>query len=420
MHPLKIAFALAFAPFFVAAAETPVVVTAEDLVCALEETVAAGPPGVTAAIATSDGVIWSGAAGHADLQNLSPAQNDHLFGIGSITKPFVTIITLQLIEEGKLKRTDTPASILGEAVAGVPNADLADISQLLNHTSGIPSFEDDPKWIREGRGDGLDVDHIWGKTESLAYITGETHAPLFMPGEKFSYSNTNFTLLGMMIEKVTGNDFVVELETRIRKPLGIPSIYLEGFEPVPEARLSRRYHYSTQAFKRDAGVNAAFPQVTDTLIDASASNLSSEWTDGGMVATSSDLAKFALAIRDGQLLNEESQQYLLDWRLAGEGKYPFWVGHGLFRETRPPGMMIGHSGSVLGYTGYMGWHEDHDLIVVALTNAGTMHVGERVMSAPGLVQRAKFNRLARAYVENGRFGEATAGDEIASDVCGGG
>lgn len=417
MSPWKLAFALAFAPLFGAAAETPVIVTAEDLVCALEETVAAGPPGVTAAIATSDGVIWSGAAGHADLQNLSPARGDHLFGIGSITKTFVTIVTLQLKEEGKLKLTDTPALILGAAVEGVPNAALADISQLLNHTSGIPSFEDDPKWIREGRGDGLDVDRIWGKTESLAYIVGDDHAPLFTPGKKFSYSNTNFTLLGMMIEKVTGNDFIVELDSRIRKPLGIPSIYLEGFEPIPQGRLSRRYHYSTQAFKRDAGINEAFEQVTDKLFDASASNLSSEWTDGGMVATSSDLAKFAAAIRDGRLLNAESQQYLVDWRLAIDGDYPMWVGHGLFRETRRPGIMIGHSGSVLGYTGYMGWHEDADLIVVALTNAGTMHVGERVMSAPGLAQGEKFNRLAHAYATQGRFGRASAGDEIVGDLC---
>lgn len=418
MHPWKIACALALAPLLMGAAQERVVVTSEDLVCALEEAVAAGPPGVTAAIATSDGVIWSGAAGHADLQTLTPAGNDHLFGIGSITKPFVTIVTLQLIEEGTLKLTDTPALILGEAVEGVPNADLADISQLLNHTSGIPSFEDDPKWIREGRGDGLKVDHIWGKTEALAYITGETHEPLFPPGENFSYSNTNFTLLGMMIEKVTGNDFVMEFENRIRKPLGISSIYLEGFEPIPQGRLSRRYHYSTKAFKRDAGINAAFEQVTDKLIDASASNLSSEWTDGGMVATSQNLAKFALAVRDGRLLNADSQKYLLEWRLAIEGDYPMWVGHGLFRETRLPGIMIGHSGSVLGYTGYMGWHEDVDLIVVALTNAGTMHVGERVMSASGVAQSEKFNRLARAYAREGRFGKTTAGDEIVGDLCG--
>ncbi len=419
MKFLKTVCILALAPLSLGAAAKPVVVGPADLVCALEDAVAAGPPGMSAAIATVDGVIWTGVAGYADLSAQTPARNDHLFGIGSITKPFITVVTLQLVEEGKLKLTDTAHSILGDQIAGLANADLAEIAHLLNHTSGIPSFEDDPVWIREGRGDALDVDHIWGKTEALAYVTGPDHPPLFAPGEEFSYSNSNFTLLGLMIEKVTGNDVVEEINTRIRKPIGAPSIYLEGFEPVPEDRLSRRYHYSTDGFKRDAGINEAFPQVTDTLIDASASNLSSEWTDGGMVATASDLAKFARALRDGKLLNEKSQQYLMDWRLAIEGDYPMWVGHGVFRETRRPGIMIGHSGSVLGYTGYMGWHEDADLIVVALTNAGTMHVGERVMSAPGLAQSAKFNRLARAYAEQGRFGKATEGEEIKGDVCGG-
>ena len=389
----------------------------EDLVCALDEAVAAGPPGISAAIATREGVIWSGVAGHSDLQNRIATKDNHLFGIGSITKTFVAIVTLQLVEEGRLKLTDTAKDILGEQVLGVPNADLADISQLLNHTSGIPSFEDDPIWIREGRGDALDVEHIWGKTEALAYISGEDHEPLFAPGEKFSYSNTNYTLLGLMIEKVTGNDVVMEIENRIRKPIGIPSIYLEGFEPIPQDRLSRRYHYSTDAFKRDVGINAAFARVTDKLVDASASNLSSEWTDGGMVATSYDLAKFAVAVRDGRLLNAENQKYLVDWQVALEGKYPMWVGHGLFRETRLPGIMIGHSGSVLGYTGYMGWHEDADVIVTVLTNAGSMHVGERVMTASGLAQSEKFSRLAIAYATQGVGGVNGTSIVTNEDLC---
>jgi len=392
-------------------------VSSEDLVCALEEAVAKGPPGISAAIATRDGVIWSGVAGHTDLQNRVSTKYSHLFGIGSITKTFVAIVTLQLIEEGKLKLTDTAKGILGDQVSGVPNADIANISQLLNHTSGIPSFEDDPVWIREGRGEALDVAHVWGKRESLAYVTGENHKPLFPPGENFSYSNTNYTLLGLMIEEVTGNDVVMEIDTRIRKPIGISSIYLEGFEPVPQERLSRRYHYSTVGFESVAGINAAFAPVTDKLVDASASNLSSEWTDGGMVATAGDLAKFAVAVRDGRLLSAENQKHLMDWRLVLEGKYPMWVGHGLFRETRFPGIMIGHSGSVLGYTGYMGWHEDVDVIVTVLTNAGSMHVGERVMTASGLAQSKKFSRLAIAYATQGVDGPDRGIIVTIEDLC---
>lgn len=129
---------------------------------------------------------------------------------------------------------------------GVPNAATATIAQLLNHTGGVPSWEDDPAWIRDGRGDRLDTGRIWDKTATLAYIRG--HAPLAGPGDKFSYANTNFTLLGMIIEKVTGQSAVDEIHRRVLAPIGLKDIYLEGFEPVPQSRLPNRYHWATPLF----------------------------------------------------------------------------------------------------------------------------------------------------------------------------
>jgi D-alanyl-D-alanine carboxypeptidase len=95
-----------------------------------------------------------------------------LFGVGSITKTFVAVVILQLAEEGRLDLNATAESLLGSAVAGVPNVATATLGQLLNHTSGVPSWEDDPAWIRDGRGDRLDVGRIWDKTATLAYIRG--------------------------------------------------------------------------------------------------------------------------------------------------------------------------------------------------------------------------------------------------------
>ncbi len=83
-----------------------------------------------------------------------------LFGVGSITKTFAAVVILQLVEEGRLDLHATAASLLGVAVAGIPNADQATIAQLLNHTGGVPSWEDDPAWIHEGRGDRLDPGRI--------------------------------------------------------------------------------------------------------------------------------------------------------------------------------------------------------------------------------------------------------------------
>jgi D-alanyl-D-alanine carboxypeptidase len=383
-------------------------VMSQDLFCFLDQAVTEGPPAISVSIRSSDGVIWSGAAGIADLRNQKPASSENLFGIGSITKTSVAVVVLQLVEEGHLALSDTPGSILGQQVADIPNANVAQVSHLLNHTSGIPSFEDDPEWIRHGRGDQLDVEHVWGKAESLAYIVDDK--PLFVPGENYSYSNTNYTLLGLMIEAVTGNDFVTEFERRIREPLGLSSIYLEGFEPVPDNRLTRRYHYNTQAFRRDAGINSAFDIASSKLIDASTSNLSSEWTAGGMVATADDLARFAIALRDGRLLSTRGQQYLTDWRTVVDGDHSFWAGHGLFRETGAGGIMIGHSGSVLGYTGYMGWYEDSDIVVTVLTNAGSMHTGEPVMTASRIVRSSWFSRLVTSRAEQADLDDVEGGN----------
>lgn len=184
----------------------------------LDEGVTQGIPGLSAAVATRDSVVWTGVAGLADIRGGVPVTSDMLFGIGSITKTFVAVVILQLAEEGRLDLDATSASVLGPAVSGVPNADKATIAQLLNHTGGVPSWEDDPSWIRDGRGTTLDVSRIWGKTETLPYIAG--HEPLAEPGAEYSYANTNFTLLGMIIEKVTGQEAVDEIHRRVLEPLG--------------------------------------------------------------------------------------------------------------------------------------------------------------------------------------------------------
>jgi len=357
---------------------------ASELQSLLDGGVAMGIPGIAGAVATSEGVVWSGVAGLADLQTGTPVRPDMLFGIGSITKTFVAVVILQLAEEGRLNLDVTAASLLGSAVDGIPNADVATIAQLLNHTGGVPSWEDDPVWISEGRGAALDASRIWGKAETLPYIAG--HESLAAPGVAYSYANTNYTLLGMIIEQVTGEEAVDEIHRRILDPLGLADIHLEGFEPVPLEQLPHRYHWATSTFREDAGVNAAFSEVRPDLIDASNSNLSVEWTAGGMVASARDLALYVVALRDGRLLNAESMEFMLDWFPVGEGVQ---IGHNVFRYEYPDGLvLIGHSGSVLGFTGSMYWVEGTDVAVAVVTNVGTMHSG-RVPASAGSVARAR-------------------------------
>lgn len=345
-----------------------------DLQAMLEAVAECTAPGISAAVATHEGVIWRGTAGKANLDSGEPVRPDMLFGIGSITKTFVAVVILQLVEEGKLSLQDTAAGILGDAVQGVANADKATIAQLLNHTSGVPTWEFDPAWIRDGRGDRLDPARIWGKADTLPYIQG--HPPTNAPGKKYLYSNTNYTLLGMVIEEVTGTDAAEEIRRRVLKPAGVKDIYLEGFESLPVGRLSRRYHRATEDFRRDAGVNADFPEVRASLVDASSSNLSVEWTAGGMVATARDLALYGVALRDGRLLKPDSMKFLQQWLPIGENSQ---VGHNLYRDVYQTEygelVLIGHTGGVLGFGGWLHWVEGSDVVLAVMRNVGTMHSG---------------------------------------------
>ena len=175
---------------------------------ALVTGVCLGLPGVSVAIATRDGVVFSATDGCSDLSDGAPLHADDRFCVGSITKTFVAVVTLQLVDEGKLDLDSTAMDYIAHVphVKDVPNAGSATLRQLLSHQSGVPTWEFEPSWIRAGRGADMVPGHVFGKAETLQYCTADLLPPTGAPGEKFSYSNTNYTLLGLIIEAVTGND----------------------------------------------------------------------------------------------------------------------------------------------------------------------------------------------------------------------
>lgn len=364
-----------------------------NFISALEQALAKGVPSVSAALATRQGVIWADAVGYADLQTKSRANTAYLYGIGSITKTFVACVLHQLVDEGKLDLDATPRDILGEPLtAGIPNADRASIRQLLNHTSGIPSWELDPEWIRRGRGADIEIGRIWSKTEPLEYVRGERSLATNAPGAAFAYSNTNYTLLGLVIEKITGLDALAAIRQRILVPLGLSEIKLEGFEPIERSRMPARYHFATGDFVRTAGLHPSFRRVAPGLIDVSPSNLSTEWTAGGMVATARDLAEYARALRSGAIVGPAGLRRMLAFEHLGETQ----VGSGLFRQQIGKDVLIGHSGNVLGFSAYVGWLESEDLIIVLQSNAGTMHAGKSSFSMSRLIEQPRFIQAAKA------------------------
>ncbi|MEM9314448.1 MAG: serine hydrolase domain-containing protein, partial [Pseudomonadota bacterium] len=206
----------------------------ERLERALTAGIAMGIPGISAAIGVGDSVVWAGTAGYNDLVRQVPLSINDRFGVGSITKTFVARVILQLVAEGKLELDKTPQEYLDlDIVRSIPNTGTATLRHLLNHQSGIPTWEFQEDWIRKGRGAEMELGHVWAKTETLKYSTKDLLSPTGKPGERYSYSNTNYTILGLIIEAVTGNDAAAELRTRLLEPLGLENTFLESFEDVP-------------------------------------------------------------------------------------------------------------------------------------------------------------------------------------------
>ena len=134
------------------------------------------------------------------------------FRIGSITKTFTGTVILQLVDEGKLRLDDPIAKYQPE----VPNGANITIRQLLQMTSGLFNYTDDPAWNQ-----ALDANRqrVWSPQELVAIALA--HPPYFAPGTDFHYSNTNTVLLGLIIEQITGNNVADEFARRIFTPLGM-------------------------------------------------------------------------------------------------------------------------------------------------------------------------------------------------------
>ncbi len=352
---------------------------------ALANGISIGIPGISVALGDGDAIVWTGTAGWSDLHSQRPVGPHDLFGIGSITKSFVAAIILQLAEEGEIDLHQPVTAYLKQPIVSkIPNAPTAPLRTLLNHQSGIPTWEFDSEWIRKGRGDHMTLNHLWGKTETLPYVAREDSQPDFEPETRYAYSNTNYTLLGLVIEAVTGNTLSAEIRRRFLDPLGMDHTYLDSFEPRREGFV-RHYHYATPAFKERAGIHDAFVNVAPHLIETSPANLSPEWAAGGLVSSASDLTRWAQALHSGNVIGPSIRDALQAYTAPKEGGRPgFAYMQGLCRIENygeSGRVLIGHSGGTLGFTCMMYWIEGTDHTIVCLTNAGTMHT-ELQLSPP--------------------------------------
>lgn len=259
-------------------------------------------------------------SGKAELDSDRPVPLDGRFRVGSITKTFVSTVLLQLAGEGKVD-LDAPVD---RYLPGLIDKQIT-VRQILQHTSGLYNYTDalplDPVEFEKIR-----FKH-WEPKELVAIATSK---PLdFPPGTKWSYSNTNYIVAGLLIEKLTGKPYEKAVEQRILKPLRLNGTEVPGDNPNIKGPHAHGYW-----------------TVNGTPSDITRINPSVAWAAGEMVSTTKDLDTFIVALSSGKLLKPAQQRELSKTTDVSPD-----YGLGLSVQTLPCGTKVwGHGGGIPGYS----------------------------------------------------------------------
>jgi CubicO group peptidase (beta-lactamase class C family) len=317
---------------------------AQNLQALIDNAIEQGDPGVVIVVETPNGT-FEGIGGYANQEEGVLLQVDDAFRVGSVNKMFTSVVILQLMEEGLLNLDDTLAEWLPEAAAMIPNSDVITIRQLLNLSSGI---HDHMAAIEEDFVVSEDAQQrVWEPMELVSSIAADDTD--FAPGEGWAYSNTNFILLGLVIEAATGQTVVENFHARIIDPLGLTHTYMADDE-APTADIVRGY---------------------SSYIGTNDFNASSTWTAGALVSNAPEMIIFLRALLSGSLFSDPSTLEIMltpteaSVNAFGEG---FGYGLGMFNFNTPFGPIYGHTGDTFGFHTKVYYFVDYDAALVQLSN----------------------------------------------------
>lgn len=305
-----------------------------------------GVPGAMVGVWMKNQQPWITTLGVADLAKKTPIKLDDYMRIGSITKTFTGTVILQLEDEGKLSLKDPVSKYL----PNVPNGENITIRQLGDMRSGLFNYTEDETFQKSFS----NLQRAWNPQELINFAF--QNKPYFPPNQDFHYSNTNTIVLGLIIEKITGNALHVEIDRRIIKRFGLEQTIFptDGTMPTPHAQ---GYWYDMDA------------KPTPKLINATNWNPSWGWAAGAIISKMEDLHRYAKLVATGGMVSQNAQTERLRWTTTtekpgwGSLKYGFAIAD--FNGA------IGHNGALPGYQSFMGYLPEQDATVIVLVNIQT-------------------------------------------------
>lgn len=334
--------------------------------------------GATLGVAFADGSVCGLATGWNDTTAKTRMRPTDLLLSGSVGKTYVAAVALQLVGEGRLRLDEKISTHLGRDpwFNRLPNAPDITVRMLMNHTSGLVRYELNERFLRDLT---ANPDKVWTPEERIAYLLDAQ--PPFRAGEGWNYSDTNYIVLGLIIERITGRPLNDEIRRRVLEPLNLTGTRPSDRREIPG--LAQGY----------AGPNNPFGGFDAMIVNGRfAVNPQFEWAGGGYASTADDLARWMKLLFEGRAYPDSLVRQAIDGREARQlGQGARYGLAAIIRDT-PLGTTYGHSGYMPGYQTEARYFPAQKLAVAFQFNS----------SAPGTLGRspaAIVNEIARRVIE---------------------
>ncbi len=314
-------------------------------------------PGATLGIVLPDGTELAFASGWADVEDRIPMKPTDCMFTGSAGKTFVAAVALQLIQEGKLGLDNKVSEFLGREAwfPRLPNHEDLTIRMIMTHTGGLPRYVFKEAFIDRLLGF---PDKVWKPVELLEFVFDDP--PVHPAGKGWSYSDTDYIVLGMIIEGICLNDYYSELEKRILNPFSLNST-------SPSNR--RRLEGLATGYTADGAPPFKLPGKVP-VEGVYPVNPQFEWCGGGLITTSLDMARWAKMLYEGKVFSDAMLKEMLrpmDFRTGEPAEQGYGLGVMVFK--RPFGFIYGHAGVFPGYQTQMSYFPRWKIAVTMQVNA---------------------------------------------------